>query len=282
LSSLAHPGFASVRRWLEASGGDLDRLTLPELNAAARAASPPIVSATGAPIRFVAAEGRQRALDYETRIHDRGEVATRIGARHDLLNALCWLSFPRMKRRCNAQHVLHASSPGGRRGAVRDATTLFDESGVIALCRDPSLGKLLGARRWKTLFCERRGEVAEALAFFVCGHAVLEKLLDPYPGITARLLIVGYDEEFERVDAGLCAEADRRAAVALDAISAPADVPPLPLAGIPGWDPRNADPAFYDDARIFRPAHAAIAGGSASTVSHSAAAPAPSNSSREP
>jgi len=279
---LAHPGFASVRRWLEASGGDLDRLTLPQLNDTARAASPPILSAGGAPIRFIAAEGRQGALDYETRIHDRGEVATRIGARHDLLNALCWLSFPRVKHRCNAQHVAHASAPGGERGAVRDATTLFDESGVIALCRDPSLGRLLGARRWKTLFCERRGEVAEALAFFVCGHAVLEKLLDPYAGITARVLIVTYDGTFDRADAALCAEADRRAAVALEAIGAPADLPPLPLAGIPGWDPRNAAPAFYDDSLIFRPAHAAIAAGSASTVSQSAAAPASSNSSREP
>lgn len=282
LPVLAHPGFASIRRWLEASGGDLGRLTLPELNAAARAASPPILSAGGAPIRFVAAEERQGALDYETRIHDRGEVATRIGAHHDLLNALCWLSFPRVKRRCNALHIAHGSAPGAERGAVRDAATLFDESGVIALCRDPSLGQLLGARRWKTLFSELRREAEKALAFFVCGHAVLEKLLDPYPGITARVLIVAYDGTFGRADAALCAEADRRAADALDAIGAPADLPPLPLAGIPGWDPRNTDPAFYDDSRIFRPVHAAIADGSASTVSQSAAAPASSNSSREP
>ena len=282
MTSLAHPGFDSVRRWLGSAGNDLGRLTLSELNAAAHTACPPIVSDTGAPIRFVTAAGRQHALDYEARIHHRGEVATRVGERHDLLNALCWLSFPQVKRRCNALHVTHAKSTSVGRGAVRDAATLFDESGVIALCRDASLGRLLASRQWKTLFSARRREAKNALAFFVCGHAVLEKLVAPYPGITARVLIVAYDSTFDGSDAALCAEADRRAAQALDAVVAPADLPPLPLAGIPGWDPRNVDPAFYDDARVFRPAHAATAPGNASTFSQSAAAPASSNSSREP
>ena len=282
LPALAHPSFAGVRRSLRAAGGDLDRLTLAALDTAARTASPPIVSGAGAPIRFVVADGRQSALDYETRIHDYGEVATRIGERHDLLNALCWLSFPHVKRRCNALHVAHARTGSAGRGAIRDATTLFDESGVIALCRDPSLGRLLAGRRWKTLFVERRNDARSALRFFVCGHAVLEKLLAPYAGITARVLVVPWDGTFERSDEDLRAEADRRAAAALDAIAGPADLPPLPLAGIPGWDPRSVDPAFYDDVRVFRPAHASIAAGSASTVAQSAAAPAPSSSSREP
>lgn len=263
-------------------GGDFERLTLPALNAAARTVSPPIVSAAGAPIRFVAATERRHALDYEARIHERGEVATRAGSRHDLLNALCWLSFPQVKRRCNALHVAHAIANGKGRGAVRDAATLFDESGVIALCRDASLGRLLEARQWKTLFSSGRREAENALAFFVCGHAVLEKLLAPYPGITARVLIVAYDGTFDRDGAALCAEADRRAAQALDAVVAPAGLPPLPLAGIPGWDPRNADPAFYDDATVFRPTHVATAAGNPSTSAQSAAAPASSSSSREP
>jgi hypothetical protein len=27
---------------------------------------------------------------------------------------------------------------------------------------------------------------------------------------------------------------------------------PLPLLGVPGWWPGNADPTFYDDSRVFR------------------------------
>ena len=29
---------------------------------------------------------------------------------------------------------------------------------------------------------------------------------------------------------------------------------PLPVLGVPGWWPENADPAFYDDGAVFRPA----------------------------
>jgi hypothetical protein len=27
---------------------------------------------------------------------------------------------------------------------------------------------------------------------------------------------------------------------------------PLPILGLPGWDPANVDPSYYDDARVFR------------------------------
>jgi len=32
---------------------------------------------------------------------------------------------------------------------------------------------------------------------------------------------------------------------------------PLPLLGVPGWWPANADPAFYDDPAVFRRARSA-------------------------
>jgi len=28
---------------------------------------------------------------------------------------------------------------------------------------------------------------------------------------------------------------------------------PLPVLGVPGWWPANAEPGFYDDAQVFRP-----------------------------
>lgn len=37
----------------------------------------------------------------------------------------------------------------------------------------------------------------------------------------------------------------------------PADLPPLPVLGVPGWDARNAEAAFYDDTAYFRPAASA-------------------------
>ena len=32
----------------------------------------------------------------------------------------------------------------------------------------------------------------------------------------------------------------------------PALLQPLPIQGWPGWDPANADPAFYRDEKVFR------------------------------
>ena len=34
---------------------------------------------------------------------------------------------------------------------------------------------------------------------------------------------------------------------------------PLPVLGVPGWWPANQDPAFYDDATVFRPPRSAFA-----------------------
>ena len=44
-----------------------------------------------------------------------------------------------------------------------------------------------------------------------------------------------------------------------DEIRCPADLFPLPVLGIPGWWPANADAAFYQDARVFRPGVAGAA-----------------------
>ena len=42
-------------------------------------------------------------------------------------------------------------------------------------------------------------------------------------------------------------------ALAIDRLASPRDLAPLPVLGIPGWWPTNDAPAFYDDARYFRP-----------------------------
>ncbi|MFG5409680.1 DUF3025 domain-containing protein [Piscinibacter sakaiensis] len=42
----------------------------------------------------------------------------------------------------------------------------------------------------------------------------------------------------------------------LDVAMAPPRHRPLPVLGVPGWWPANADPAFYDDPAVFRPAPA--------------------------
>jgi hypothetical protein len=280
----AHPAFAALLPWLDEG---VDALTPAHLNACAIACTAPPCTDAGANIHFVAPAAVVSATDYEMQILRTGAVPTRPGNRHDAFNAACWFAFPEFKRACNALHtayVEHARpAPGAPRGSVRDALTLLDESGVIVLCADPLLARLLIERQWKTLFWERRADVVRLLQFFVCGHALYEKLLQPHPAITARALIVPAPVAlFER---GLEARrrfADEAAAHLLRTGISSAQAPPLPLAGIPGWDPGNGAADFYDNRAVFRPPHAATAEGNAATSAHRECAPAPVNSSDDP
>ena len=218
-------------------------------------------SGSGAPIEFAAAEATR---DYEATIFRQGRVPTRPGSWHDLFNALAWLSFPRTKATINRlHHEEMARRPGAReRGTARDVLTLFDEGGVIVGCAEPSLGGLLAGFRWKDLFWSRRDDVARAMRFAVFGHAIHEKALAPYKGVTAKALVVP-------VSAALLAQPAEALLEFLDdgaaayfaapgALSSTRTLHPLPILGIPGWTPENDDPAFYDDASVFRPARAGI------------------------
>jgi hypothetical protein len=275
----AHPAFAALAPLLDSG---LRPLTIDRLNVLAQEADPAPSSATGAEIRFVASRQPMPGLGYEERILATGAVATRPAAAHDIMNALCWIAFPQAKRACNALHIAYANAAGNGRGTKRDALTLFDESGVIALCTDPPLAAMLHSHRWKTLFVELRGRAAAGLRFFVFGHAVYEKLLDPYPGIAGRLLIVDVPAETMAFDAATQrALADAAAAQLLPQVEAPAAIPPLPLCGVPGWDPRNEASSFYDDRAVFRPSRSTTPGNDA-TDSHKASAPDSSNSSVDP
>ena len=246
----AHPAFNALAPLLQ---GGLEALTLERLNALAGAADPPPRSATGAPVCFVAAGKSTSALEYESRILRTGCVATREGVAHDLLNALCWIAFPNIKRTCNALHAVHAGAAGGGRGPPRDALTLFDESGVIALCADHGLAQMLAEANWRALFVESRAQAVARLQFFVCGHALYEKLLQPYAGITGRVVIVHVSMDAMTADPRTRrALADSAAADRLRSIESPAGIPPLPVCGIPGWDPGTESPSFYDDRTVFR------------------------------
>jgi hypothetical protein len=215
-----------------------------------------IVTESGRPLRFVATDPSTRApTAYEARVFACGEVATRVdgpGARHDLLNALVWLAYPRSKARLNALHA-HADTAGGAaraggRGALRDAATLFDENAALWIGTDASLEAALRAFDWRRLFVERRERLAAALRVRVFGHALLEKLDAPFKGITAHAwpLRLPPDTSPGSVDAAL-AEGLRPDTLSSRALC------PLPVMGLPGWCEANRDPAFYNDPAVFRP-----------------------------
>jgi hypothetical protein len=178
-------------------------------------------------------------------------VPTRADTWHDVLNALVWLRFPRFKAALNAAHgVAIAQETARQRGRRRDALTVLDESGVWVLSEDPQLTELLRAHAWEPLFCGARARVEHAMRFVVVGHALLEKALAPYPAMTGKCLVLHA--------AGFAADAAERQAVgALASVDSPRQLPPLPVQGIPGWDPANAEPRYYANAEVFRPPRSA-------------------------
>jgi len=249
--------------------------TLRRLNSLAEARG--LLNAAGLPLRFAAQQVRCGQWDYEAGILASGVVPSREGNWHDLLNALTWLTFPHAKAALNAVQCgelgqrreatrgplsdaavaqasrLHRPSRWeARRGPLSDAATLFDESGLLLLGRDGELAELLAARRGREAFVVRRHAWQDVRAY-AFGHALLEKLLSPWPGITAKCLFLRVESLPEEgmpatwLDAAL-AEAWRDGRV-----RRPAELFPLPVLGVPGWWPANADAAFYQDSQVFRP-----------------------------
>lgn len=223
-----------------------------------------VVSGAGAPIRFVppAPPSKELSAQYEMRICEKGEVQTRPEDWHDLFNALAWLAYPKTKGVLNRRHCEEIRARQGEplRGTARDVLTLFDEGGIVVACADAELAFLLRSARWKELFWARRPEVLRAMRFYVFGHALFHKALEPYRGVTAKALIV--DCEPALLEAPLeeqLSEIDARAAGYFsrpDALASTRSLPPLPILGIPGWDPANGAEAYYDDAAQFRPGRA--------------------------
>jgi hypothetical protein len=239
-----HPAFAPYAALVDALQLERGLPALEALNALAQARG--TAQARGLPIRFFAPDGRLSARDYEAHILATGQVPTRPDTWHDVLNALVWLRFPRFKAALNAAHgdaMTHET--GTLRGRRRDALTVLDESGVWVISDTPDLASLLAGRAWHALFWDARARVEKAMRFVVVGHALLEKALAPFPGMTGKCLIVNEETDLETADA--------RAAQALETIDTPRQLPPLPIQGIPGWDPANADAAYYANRDVFRP-----------------------------
>ncbi len=215
------------------------------------------------PLRFIAHRGDADspaavAIHYERQIAELGEIATRENW-HDFFNTLQWLTFPQSKAAISEMHtrLLSAHAPEAQaRSIPRDVLTLFDEGGVIVASSDASLLELIKNFQWRTLFVERRDDVIKHMHFYLAGHSVLEKMLNPFIGITAKAMLFEVDRTFAAQPAAAqIIELDTRARewlMAPENLANTRNLHPLPILGIPGWDARNEAADFYDDAHYFR------------------------------
>ncbi len=207
-------------------------------------------SGGGQPLRFIPA-GELPGVAYERHIFETGQVSTREENWHDLFNALAWCRFPRLKAAMNAQHYKHLGEEmDGRRGPLRDALTLLDESGVIVTGSNREVLISLAERDWDDAFCAQEPAWKGDLRVRVCGHAVLEKLLEPYKALTAHAIFL---EASESMDAGPLDAWLAEALIDGRLFDSTAGLSPLPVMGLPGWWTAGPqDGAFYADPDVFR------------------------------
>lgn len=238
---------------------------LPELQRVLDAGEPRPRNADGVPLRLVPqGRGQAPAGGHEARVRLRGELEVRERSWHDLLNVLAWRAWPRSKAALNGRHCAEEErqrAAGVRnRGPVRDALTLLDESGMVVAAADPGLAALLLDWRWKDLFWTARPRLAAGIRFHAFGHALCEKGLNPFRGITARAVVL--EVEPDLLAAPLPAQRAELDARLASVIADPArlqstrELAVVPVLGIPGWWPGNEREDFYDDTGYFRPGRA--------------------------
>jgi len=201
------------------------------------------------PVRFVPQAELPQGVPYESHIFETRCVPTRDNL-HDFFNGLIWLRFPCAKQRLNELQAaeIAAAGVGAVRGRVRDALTLFDENAALLQAPAPIWDALL-AREWHRLFVTLRPLWSEArLVLF--GHALLEKLVQPYKSITAhvyrRPVPPDLTPDLAAWDAWLASSLSAETL-------ASKPFTPLPVLGVPGWWADNGSPGFYDDSSVFRP-----------------------------
>lgn len=197
------------------------------------------------PVRFVPQSALPPGEAYERYIFSSGQCPTREGA-HDFFNGLCWLHFPKTKKKLNQLQSAEIEAAGVRpvRGPVRDALTVFDENAAF-LMAPQALWDALIDKDWRKLFVDLRPLWQQArLVLF--GHALLEKLVHPRKAITAHVYLT---------QPATHSIADLDAWVAQDLSAgklAGKPFAPLPVLGVPGWWSENENFSFYDDSHVFR------------------------------
>ncbi len=206
------------------------------------------------PLHFVSQSDLPSGMAYETFISETGYVPTRDNL-HDFFNALVWLLYPRTKARVNelqAKAIKEMRGVTAIRGSLRDGLTLFDENGVFFFVQDERYEIMLRERKWKELLLDERHAFGSGYAVYLFGHALIEKLVRPYKGITAHVWICRDNRIVRSLSMAEQQDAhDRMVALSLTKKLSTKDFLPLPVLGLPEWA-SGQDEQFYADVKVFR------------------------------
>jgi len=218
------------------------------------------------PIQFVNQASACSTFEsqYEPRIYLKGEVQTRLKNWHDFFQVLVWKTFPKTKKLLNTLHYqastqrLSLDSTNKQRTPVENFITLFDECGIIIVSHNAELLKMIKEFQWETLFWENREAFNTDIACFTFGHAMYEKAINPYIGMTANAILIHTDKAISDM-------ADKRGLDLIDTLTSSTitknleetpdlkgHLTPFPLLGVPNWHKDNNEKRFYLNENYFR------------------------------
>jgi len=192
---------------------------------------------------------------YEPRVYLKKELQTRTENWHDFFNALVWLSFPNTKKTLNSLHFDSASNrkPGTNRSTLENRITQFDECGAVIISSNKRLLELIRNHQWKELFIENKDSFASEIKCVIFGHAIFEKALTPYIGMTCHCILIEDSNLLEEVQEANYTGLDLYLSdLWQDEISVnPRRFNALPVLGIPGyWSDQSI--SFYNNEKYFR------------------------------
>lgn len=191
-------------------------------------------------------------MAYEERIFKHGVIATRNNW-HDFFNAMVWKRFPCIKSALNGiHHQEMLKQSGSVRSRKRDLLTLFDECGVIVVA-DQKYLSLIKNHQWQALFVDhQQAWIDNKINLLTFGHAMFEKYLQPYVGMTAQAMLLVNDGTFKTSSITAIDQYLGGAITDELLLTKKADLSPLPVLGIPGWH-QQQDESFYANTNYFRP-----------------------------
>lgn len=189
---------SSANPWLWPYGGDLARFD-PRMDYEGSVAcrlNDRLCKSVDIQPSFIHSTEHLGALQYE-RVVQTGFIPTR-DLSHDWYNGQVWLAFPEVKQLINSRHIADANHPeglpdgfaGNGRSPLRDALTLFDESGGLFLTTEWSMCEALLAHDWITLLCEQRESWPSRARVLLVGHGLLDSMSKPHKGLCAKAVPV--------------------------------------------------------------------------------------------
>ena len=192
---------------------------------------------------------------YEPRVFLKKELQTRTENWHDFFNAMIWLNFPETKSTLNELHFKASTTRplGSNRSTLENRITQFDECGAIIVSNNKQLLKLVEQHQWQSLFIDHQSAFKEDLHCVIFGHAIYEKAINPYIGMTCHCLLLEDKEILEKAKTGNYSDLDHyladqwRNRISLN----PQKFNAFPVLGTPGyWKNQNKD--FYQNKKYFR------------------------------